>query len=452
MRKLIETIKNIWSIEDLRKRILTTLALILIYRIGSFVILPGVDPKGLEALQNQSSDGLLALLNMFSGGAFANASIFALGIMPYISASIVVQLLGIAVPYFQKLQKEGESGRKKINQITRFLTVGIVAFQAPSYIANITNQIPDIYITPFVQGANPGMFFWVSSTVILIAGTMFVMWLGERITDKGIGNGISLLIMIGIIARLPFSLIAEFAQRHGHAGGLVVFVLEIVFLILVVLVTILLVQGTRKIPVQYAKRIVGNKQYGGVRQYVPLKVNSAGVMPIIFAQAIMFLPMMFAGRMGQGDSVSGFVTAMSNFNGFWYNLVFAIMIILFTYFYTAITINPNQMAEDMKKNGGFIPGVKPGKRTARFIDDILSKITLPGSIFLAFVAIMPALVSLMGVNSQFAQFYGGTSLLIMVGVVLDTLQQIESHLLMRHYDGLTKSGRIKGRSSMAMGG
>jgi len=451
MKKFIQTLRNIYKIEDLRKRIITTIAFILIYRLGSFVVLPGVDPSQLENLQRQTSEGLLGLLNMFSGGAFSNASIFALGIMPYISASIVIQLLGMAIPYFQKLQKEGESGRKKINQITRYLTVVITAFQAPAYITNLVSQLPRQAIMPFSADTNPTIFFWISSVIILVSGTMFVMWLGEKITDKGIGNGISLLIMIGIIARLPFSLAAEFVSRlEEQGGGMVIFVVEIVFLILVILLCILLVQGTRRIPVQYAKRIVGNKQYGGVRQYIPLKVNAAGVMPIIFAQAIMFLPLTFA-QFGSSESMTGFAAAFSNFNGFWYNFTFAIMIILFTYFYTAITINPNQMAEDMKKNGGFIPGVKPGKKTASFIDGILSKITLPGSVFLAFVAIMPALVSLAGVNSQFAQFYGGTSLLILVGVVLDTLQQIESHLLMRHYDGLTKSGRIKGRSSINMG-
>ncbi|MCF8218337.1 MAG: preprotein translocase subunit SecY [Bacteroidales bacterium] len=452
MKKLIETIKNIYNITDLRQKILITLGLILIYRLGSFVVLPGVDPAQLDALKSQTSGGLMGLLNMFSGGAFSNASIFALGIMPYISASIVVQLLGMAIPYFQKLQKEGESGRKKINQITRYLTIIITGMQAPGYIANLVNQLPAQAISPFDPAVtSPSTFFWVSSVIILVSGTMFVMWLGERITEKGVGNGISLLIMIGIIANLPMALAAEFVSRlEQEGGGLVIFVLEIVFLIFVILMTILLVQGTRKIPVQFAKRVQGNKQYGGVRQYIPLKVNSAGVMPIIFAQAIMFLPITIAG-FTNSESMSGFAATFSNFEGFWYNFTFAIMIILFTYFYTAITVNPTQMAEDMKKNGGFIPGVKPGKKTAQFIDNILSKITLPGSFFLAFVAIMPALVSLIGVNTQFAQFYGGTSLLILVGVVLDTLQQIESHLLMRHYDGLTKSGRIKGRSNMGMG-
>lgn len=452
MKKLIETIRNISKIEDLRKRILYTIGVILIYRLGSYVVIPGVDPTQLAALQNQTKGGILGLLNMFSGGAFSNASIFALGIMPYISASIVIQLLGMAIPYFQKLQKEGESGRNKINQITRWLTVAITAFQAPAYITNLISQLPPQAITPFDPGiTSPTTFFWISSIVILVAGTLFVMWLGERITEKGIGNGISLIIMIGIIARLPFALFGEFVSRNEQSGGgLIFFVLEIVFLIFVVLLTILLVQGTRRIPVQYAKRIVGNKQYGGVRQYIPLKVNAAGVMPIIFAQAIMFLPITLAG-FAESESMSAFASTFSNINGFWYNLVFFAMIIIFTYFYTAVTINPNQMAEDMKKNGGFIPGVKPGKKTAEFLDDIMSKITLPGSIFLGFVAIMPAFVRQVDISAQFARFYGGTSLLILVGVVLDTLQQIESHLLMRHYDGLTKSGRIKGRGGAASG-
>jgi len=453
MKKLIQTIRNIWKIEDLRKRILYTLGILLIYRLGSYVVLPGVDPGMLANLQNQSSQGLLGLLNMFSGGAVANASIFALGIMPYISASIVMQLLGLAIPYFQKLQKEGESGRKKINQITRYLTVIILIFQSPAYIANLVSQMPAEGIMPFnpnVTSHSIFSFFGISSIIILTAGSMFIMWLGERITDKGIGNGISLIIMIGIIARLPFALFGELVSRmEQQGGGLVLFVVELAFLVFVILVTILLVQGTRRIPVQYAKRIVGNKQYGGVRQYIPLKVNAAGVMPIIFAQAIMFLPLTLAG-FANSETLSGIARVFTDYTSFWYNFVFFLMIIFFTYFYTAITINPTQMAEDMKKNGGFIPGVKPGKKTAEFIDSIMSRITLPGSIFLGFVAIMPALVKLVGVTSQFAQFYGGTSLLILVGVVLDTLQQIESHLLMRHYDGLTKSGRIKGRSSFSM--
>jgi preprotein translocase subunit SecY len=453
MKKLIQTIRNISKIEELRTRILYTIGIVMIYRLGAYVVLPGVDPDQLANLQNQTSEGLLGLLNMFSGGAFSNASIFALGIMPYISASIVVQLLGMAIPYFQKLQREGESGRRKINQITRYLTVIILIFQSPAYIANVVAQLPPEGISPFSPNvSSPSRFFWISSVIILTSGSMFIMWLGERITDKGIGNGISLIIMIGIIAYLPFALFAEFISRmEEQGGGLVYFVLEIAVLVIVILLSILLVQGTRKIPVQYAKRIVGNRQYGGVRQYIPLKVNAAGVMPIIFAQAIMFLPLTLAG-FASSESLSGFAATFTNINGFWYNMVFAILIILFTYFYTAITVNPNQMADDMKKNGGFIPGVKPGRKTAEFIDGVMSKITLPGSMFLAFVAIMPAIVSNFGVNQQFAQFYGGTSLLILVGVVLDTLQQVESHLLMRHYDGLTKSGRIKGRTAYSMTG
>jgi preprotein translocase subunit SecY len=441
MKSFIETIKNIFKIEDLRSRILYTLGILLIYRLGSFVVLPGVDPSQLAALQQQTSDGILGLLDMFSGGAFANASIFALGIMPYISASIVVQLLGIAIPYFQRLQREGESGRRKINQITRYLTVFILIFQGPAYLRNLQVQLPP---EAFVLG---GPLFWVSSVVILIAGTMFVMWLGERITDKGIGNGISLIIMVGIISRLPYALFAEFFAKleQQQGGGLIMFIVEMVVLFFIFMGVILLVQGTRRIPVQYAKRIVGNKQYGGVRQYIPLKVNSAGVMPIIFAQALMFIPLTLS-SFAPTETMTGFAAAFSDFTGFWYNFTFAVLIILFTYFYTAVTINPGQMAEDMKRNGGFIPGVKPGKRTVEFLDTIMSRITLPGSIFLALVAIMPAFAMIAGVNSQWAQFYGGTSLLIMVGVVLDTLQQIESHLLMRHYDGLMKSGRIKGRS------
>ncbi len=434
MKAFIDTIKNIYRIEDLRTRILYTLGILLIYRLGAKIVLPGVDPSQLQALQDRASQGVLGLLNMFSGGAFANASIFALGIMPYISASIVIQLLGIAVPYFQRLQKEGESGRRKINQITRYLTVGILLIQAPAYLTQIPAEARVIQrlFVPF-------------SVLILTTGTMFIMWLGERITDKGIGNGISLIIMIGIVARFPFAISSELVARlERQGGGLIAFLVEIVFLFLVFVISILLVQGTRRIPVQYAKRIIGNKQYGGVRQYIPLKVNAAGVMPIIFAQAIVMLPLSFA-RYG-GERMTGFIAAFANPVGFLYNLTNALLIVLFTYFYTAITINPTQMAEDMKKHGGFIPGVKPGRKTAEFLDSIMSRITLPGSIFLAFVAILPAFAMMAGITRGFAYFYGGTSLLIMVGVVLDTLQQIESHLLMRHYDGLMKSGRIKGRA------
>jgi len=443
MRKLIQTIKNIWKIEDLRSRILITLAFIAIYRFGSFVVIPGVDPSQLEALQAQSADGLLGLLNMFTGGAFSQASIFALGIMPYISASIVIQLLGMAIPYFQKLQSEGESGRRKINNITRYLTIVITGGQAPGYIANLKNTLPE---TAFLLGDGA---FWVSSIIILVTGTLFVMWLGEKITDRGIGNGISLLIMIGIIASLPMSLYQEFDTKINFtdSGGPIMLLVEIVILVLVIGLSILLVQGTRRIPVQYAKRIVGNKQYGGVRQFIPLKVNAAGVMPIIFAQAIMFIPVTLAGF---SDNLTGIANTLSDFTGFWYNALFFVMIVLFTYFYTAITVNPKQMADDMKKNGGFIPGIKPGRKTSEYLDNIMSRITFPGSLFLGFVAILPAFAMKAGVNPQFAQFFGGTSLLIMVGVVLDTLQQIESHLLMRHYDGLMEKGKIKGKSSGSM--
>jgi len=439
MKKLIEIIKNIWSIEELKSRILNTLGFVLIYRLGSYVVLPGVDSTQLAASHCQA-EGIVGLINIFAGGAFSRASVFGLGIMPYISASIVIQLLGMAIPYFQKLQKEGESGRKKINQYTRILTIVVTLLQAPGYIAS--QIIPHI--------GPQGTFFWVQSTLILITGTMFVMWLGEKITDKGIGNGISLLIMVGIVARLPFAIIAEFGSRVESAGGgLIMFLIEIVFLLLVIIFSILLVQGTRRIPVQFAKKIVGNKQYGGVRQYIPLKVNAAGVMPIIFAQAIMFIPAAIVGFTDVA-SLNGLAATFTNHNGFWYNVIFALLIVAFTYFYTAIMVNPNQMAEDMKRNGGFVPGIKPGKKTAEFIDQVMSRITLPGSLFLALLAILPAIAIQMKIEQQFAYFFGGTSLLILVGVVLDTLQQIESHLLMRHYDGLMKSGRIKGRTSMSM--
>jgi len=441
MNKFIETLKYIWKIEDLRSRLLTTLLFVLIYRFGSFIVLPGIDPASLTALKAQTSGGLMALLDMFSGGAFANASIFALGIMPYISASIVIQLLTIAVPYFQKMQREGESGRRKMNQITRYLTVAILLLQGPSYLVNLNMQLRQTGVA-----LPEGFWFQASSTIILCAGSMFVMWLGERITDKGIGNGISFIILVGIIARFPNAIVAEFASRvTDESGGLIMFLTEIIFLLIVIGASIMLVQGTRKIPVQYAKRIIGNKQYGGVRQYIPLKINAAGVMPIIFAQAIMFIPITIVG-FSKSESMRGFIGAFMDNNSFWYNFVFVILIILFTYFYTAITINPTQMAEELKRNNGFIPGVKPGKHTAEYLDIIMSRITLPGSIFLAIIAIMPAFASIFGVNRSFAQFFGGTSLLILVGVILDTLQQIESHLLMRHYDGLLKTGRVKGRT------
>ena len=449
--RFIETIKNIWKIEDLRNRLLTTALFVLIYRFGSYVILPGVNPDALTALKGQTEGGLMALLDMFSGGAFSNASIFALGIMPYISASIVVQLLSIAVPYFQKMQKEGESGRQKMNQIARYLTVAILLFQGPSYLFNLRAQIAAaVQSTPALANVEVPVIgfngFTITATILLAAGSMFVLWLGERITDRGVGNGISFIILIGIIARLPGALIQEFSSRvYDAGGGLIMFLLEIVILLFVFAFAIMLVQGTRRIPVQYAKRIQGNKQYGGVRQYIPLKVNAANVMPIIFAQAIMFIPIAFVGfRNGEAGA---FARAFMNNDGFWYNFVFALLIIAFTYFYTAIIINPVQMAENLKVNNGFIPGVKPGKKTAEYIDTVMSRITLPGSILLAIIAVLPAFARLLNVQPGFAQFFGGTSLLIMVGVILDTLQQIESHLLMRHYDGFFESGmRIKGRS------
>jgi preprotein translocase subunit SecY len=438
MKKLFTTLSNIWKIDDLRVRITNTLLFLLIYRVGSFVVLPGVSYASLNS--QKASEGLVGLLNMFAGGSFSRASIFALGVMPYISASIVVQLLGIAVPYFAKLQKEGESGRNKINQWTRYLTIGITALQAVGY---VRSQITPSEINPVMGVA----MFNILSIFVLTAGTLFVMWLGEKITDKGIGNGISLIIMVGIIAQLPSAFLNELDKRNSGQGGLITFIVEIIALIGVVMFTILIVQGTRKVAVQYAKRIVGNKQYGGVRQYIPLKVNAAGVMPIIFAQALMFIPATIPQFFPSAASNS-VVMALSNYNSWEHNLLFGVLIIVFTYFYTAITVNPNQMADDMKKNGGFIPGIKPGKSTAEFIDGVISRITLPGSIFLAIIAIIPAFATIIGVTNVFARFFGGTSLIILVGVVLDTLQQIESHLLMRHYDGLMKTGRITGRASI----
>ncbi|MEN8136860.1 MAG: preprotein translocase subunit SecY [Bacteroidota bacterium] len=449
MKNLIETLKNIWKIEDLRQRILITVGFLLVYRFGSYIPLPGINPGELSALHAQTSDGLLGLLNAFTGGAFANASILALGIMPYISASIVVQLMGMAVPYLAKLQKEGESGRKKINQITRWLTIGITLVQAPGYITNLKAQLP-----PQAFLLNDGLF-WFSGIVILVAGTVFTMWLGEKITDKGIGNGISLIIMVGIMARFPQSIAQEFVDKvEAAGGGLVILLVEAVFWMLVILVSILLVQGTRRIPVQYARRSVASSSKFnmggavGARQYIPLKVNAAGVMPIIFAQAIMFIPVSLFGLV-QSDSMQGMVAIFSNINGLWYNLVFGLLIVLFTYFYTAITVPTNQMADDIKRNGGFVPGIKPGKDTSDYLDTIMSRITLPGSLFLALIAVLPALAYQAGVNQSFALFFGGTSLLIMVGVVLDTLQQVNSHLLNRHYDGLMKSGKLRGKAEIA---
>ena len=438
MKKLIQTFQNIFKIEELKKRILYTLGLLLIYRFGSFVVIPGINPNALSSLADQvSGTGLLGLLDIFSGGAFANASIFALGVMPYISASIIMQLVGMVIPYFQRMQREGESGRRKMNQWTRYLTIIVLLLQGSAYIANLYHKLPS---EAFVLGPD-NFLFKVSTIVVLTAGTMFVMWLGEKITDKGIGNGISLIIMIGIVARLPHALLAEVNARFQTASGsAIMLILELVLLFLVFMATIALVQAVRKVPVQYAKRIVGNKQYGGVRQYIPLKMNAANVMPIIFAQALMFIPALFT------NVAPGFASAFSSMTGFWYNFTLAVLVIAFTYFYTAIIINPQMMADDMKRNGGFIPGVKPGKQTVNYIDTIMTRITLPGSIFLAIVSILPALaMKFLGIQQAFAYFYGGTSLLIMVGVVLDTLKQIESYLLMRHYDGLMKTGRIQGR-------
>lgn len=441
MKKFIETLKNCWKIEDLRLRILITIAFVAIYRFGSFVVLPGIDPSMLQKLQSQTSGGLMSLLDMFSGGAFSNASIFALGIMPYISASIVMQLLAVVVPYFQKMQREGESGRKKINWYTRVLTVAILLFQAPSYLMNLKIQAYGA-----LSSGIDWSVFMIPATIILAAGSMFVLWLGERITDKGIGNGISLIIMIGIIARLPQAFIQEVSSRFTAitGGGLVMFIVEILILYAVVCASLLLVQGTRKIPVQYAKRIVGNKQYGGARQYVPLKLFAANVMPIIFAQALMFIPLAIVQY--STDQSGYIIRSLMDHRSLLYNIVFAALIIAFTYFYTALTLNATQMAEDMKRNNGFIPGIKPGKDTADYIDTVMSRITFPGSLFIAFIAVMPALAGLLNVQDAFSQFFGGTSLLILVGVVIDTLQQIESHLMMRHYDGLLNSGRIRGRN------
>ena len=435
--RIVETFKNIWKIEELRNRILWTVGLVAVYRLGCFVVLPGIDAGLLDELHNQTRGGLMALLDMFSGGAFSNASIFALGIMPYISASIIIQLLTMVLPSLRKLSMEGESGHNKINQYTRLLTVLVLIFQSFAYLTNLRYQIGAAII-------DNGWWFNLSSIVILTGGSMFVMWLGERITDKGIGNGISFLIMIGIVARFPTAISQEFVQAASSTGNLVLFLLEIVFLLLVIGISILLVQGTRKVPVQYAKQIRGNRQYGGVRQYIPLKVNAAGVMPIIFAQAIMFIPIVLA-NFGSQDNASFWSSFFDN-TSFIYNAVFAVLIIVFTYFYTAITMNPQQMADSIKSQNGFIPGIKPGKKTFEFLDTIMTRITLPGSIFLAFVAILPCFARILGVTQEFSQFFGGTSLLILVGVILDTLQQIESHLMMHHYDGLMKSGKIKGRT------
>ncbi|MBP3829669.1 MAG: preprotein translocase subunit SecY [Prevotella sp.] len=446
MKKFFATLKNIWMIEDLRTKILITIGFAAIYRFGSFVVLPGINPSQLVALREQTSEGLMSLLNMFSGGAFSNASIFALGIMPYITASIVIQLLAVAVPYFQKMQREGESGRRKINQYTRYLTIFILLFQGPGYLVNLRHMSGGA-LSPALDWT----WFMITSTVILAAGSMFILWLGERITDKGIGNGVSMIIMLGIIARLPQAFGQEAVSRLNNlsGGGMVMFLIELVILFLVIMAAIMLTQATRKVPVQYAKRVMNGQQIGGARQYIPLKLFAANVMPIIFAQAIMFLPITLMQAFSDGQNPSAVLMALSDHRSWAYNLVFALLIIVFTYLYTAITMNPVQMAEDMKRNNGFIPGVRPGKDTADYIDDVMSHIMFPGSLFLAFIACMPAFAGLLNVQPEFGQFFGGTSLLILVGVVLDTLQQIESHLLMRHYDGLLESGRIRGRSSMS---
>ena len=443
--KFVETIKNIFKIEELRKRLVYTFILILIYRFGCFVVLPGIDASMLAGLQSTSSQGLVGLLNMFSGGAFGNASIFALGVMPYISASIVIQLLTVFVPYFRKLQMEGESGRRKMNQMTRWLTIVIIAIQGPAYLATVHNHIPS---AAFVAVNNLGwsnFVFNLVSTIILMAGSMFVMWLGERITDRGIGNGISLIIMIGIVARLPYAIVAEISEKLSvNNGGPILLIVEFLVWLFVIAAAIALVQAVRRVPIQYAKRVIGNRQYGGVRQYLPLKINAAGVMPIIFAQALMLFPLIFS----RWDATRGLAATFSDYTGIWYNVVFFILIVIFTFFYTAVTVNPTMMAENLKNNGGFIPGVKPGKKTVEYLDSVMTKVTLPGSLCLGVIAILPAIAMAFGVNNSFASFYGGTSLLILVGVVLDTLQQVESYLLMRHYDGLMKTGRLSGRSGM----
>src|SRR5688572_29268572 len=435
MKRFFTTIKNIFSIEDLRIRILNTIGFLIIFRLGSYVVLPGVDPN---LLSGANQGGIFDLINTFLGGSFSRASIFALGIMPYISASIVVQLLTVAVPHFTKLQKEGDSGRKKLNQFTRVLTILITTAQSYAYLRATINSEAII---------NPGWFFIISSIIILVAGTMFCMWLGERITDKGIGNGISMLIMIGIVSRFPAAIYQEMDAKG--MGGALFFILELLALFFVVVGTIALTQAVRRIPVQYAKQVVGNKLYGGKRDFIPLKLNSAGVMPIIFAQALMFIPPMIAGLWADSNIGAYVGTTFADFTSWQYNLLFGILILVFTFFYTAITVPSNDIADNLKRNGGFVPGIKPGKQTAEFIDSILSKITLPGSLFLAAIAILPAFAVMAGITQNFAYFYGGTSLLILVGVVLDTLQQIESYLLMRHYEGMMKSGRVKGRSQFA---
>lgn len=444
MKKLIQTIKNIWSIDELKDKILYTLLLLLVYRVGAHIVLPGVDPTALSQLNNKAKEGILGIFDSFAGGAFSSASILALGIMPYISASIFMQLMSIMVPQLQKMQKEGESGRKKINQWTRYLTVIVTVFQASAYVAYLRD--PQIAGNAILPAYLP--YFWLSTTIILTAGTLFVMWLGERITDRGLGNGTSLIIMIGILARFPASIAAEFDSKMNRAGGgLLIFLIEIAVFIAVIMGLIVLVQGVRKIAINYAKQIVGNRQFGGARQFLPIKVNSSGVMPIIFAQAIMFLPTLLTGF----QSTRGLAAVLSDHGNIWYMVLYSVLVIGFTFLYTALIFNPKQIADNLKQNNGFIPGVKPGQPTADYIGSVMDKVTLPGAIFLAVVGIMPGIAKNLGVTSGFSTFFGGTSLLIMVGVVLDTLQQIETHLLMRQYDGLMKSGRIQGRQTVTPG-
>jgi preprotein translocase subunit SecY len=443
VKKLVQTLRNIWAIDELRNKIVVTLALVLTYRFGTHIVLPGIDPNKIEAAQAASkSNGLLGIFDMFAGGAFSQASILALGIMPYISASIFMQLMTILVPQLQKVQKEGDSGRKKINQWTRYLTVIVTAFQAGAYVAYLNSPG---YAEAILPAYKP--FFWFSTVVTLSAGTLFVMWLGEKIQDKGLGNGTSIIIMVGILARLPQSIIQEFgAKGVSGGGGLLIFLIEIAILVTIIMGLIILVQGVRKIPVNYAKQIIGNKQVGGARQFLPVKVNSAGVMPIIFAQAIMFLPTLAS--FTNLDSAQGIVKIFNDHSNVWYMVIYSIMVIGFTFLYTALIFNPKQIGEDLKRNNGFIPGVKPGQPTADYIGAIMDRITLPGAIFLALVGILPGIASNLKVTQGFSTFFGGTSLLIMVGVVLDTLQQIETYLLMRQYDGLMKSGRVQGRQTV----
>jgi preprotein translocase subunit SecY len=447
MKRLIDTFRNIWNIQELRDKILLTLGLLLVYRLGSNVVLPGIDPTSLTKLQSQASEGLIGILNAFSGGAFANASVLALGIMPYISASILIQLLGLAVPSIQKMQKDGESGRRKLNQITRYVTIGVALLQAPGYITNLMYQGVGLTL--------PTSTFWTLALITLTSGTIFAMWLGERITDKGIGNGISLLIMIGIIAQLPQSFLQEYVKQVSESGGgIVVFLLELVALYLVILFAIAITQAVRQVPLEYAKRVAGStgttapRNIG--RSYLPIRVNTAGVMPIIFAQALMFIPITALQYSGAGtDSMPWLIDIFGNIQGFWYNFIFAALILVFTFFYTAIQFNTSQIAEDLRRSGGFVPGVKPGAETAEYLDQILSRITLPGALALAFIAILPSMANIANLTPQWANFYGGTSLLILVGVILDTLMQIESYLLNSHYDGLMDGGRIKGRNTNA---